>query len=267
MSFTNTLRWELRAVAAALVATAKSRLTQMGFGGYLLLWVMLPILNLCITGLIYANRPALLAYSAVAIAANAIVFSCIFYSGEILDSERLTGTLRALFLAPCSRFSWLLGGQLVGLLEGFAITIITLIFARVVFDVRLDANLPSVVVVLALFVILLWGFSLIIGAIGLLLKQANQLSNLIFPFVLVLGGVQYPVSLLPDWLRLPARALPFGYGFEALAAAMLNNASLPALIPQLVPLTGFAIVLPVAGIVTFRWLERVVRARGELDLY
>jgi len=44
------------------------------------------------------------------------------------------------------------------------------------------------------------------------------------------------------------------------------NSSL-ALLPQLVPLTGFAIVLPIVGIITFRWLERVVRARGELDLY
>ncbi len=83
----------------------------------------------------------------------------------------------------------------------------------------------------------------------------------------LLGGVQYPVALLPDWLRIPSRLLPFGYGFEALAAASLDHASLADLTSRLIPLTGFAIALPVAGIITFNWLERVVRARGELDLY
>lgn len=267
MSSTSRIRLEARAVAAACRARGTERLTFSGLGGFFVLWVMIPVVNLFLTQIIYAGRPDLFSYSAIAISANAIVFAGIFFSGEILDRERLTGTLRALFLAPCSRYSWLIGSQIINLGEGFAIAAVSLAVARLAFDVRLDPDLVSVTVVLLLFIIVLWGFSMILGAVGLLIKQANQLANLISPIIGLLGGVQFPVALLPDWLRLPARALPFGYGFEALAAASLDHASLADLGPQLLPLTGFAIALPVAGVLTFNWLERVVRARGELDLY
>jgi hypothetical protein len=52
-----------------------------------------------------------------------------------------------------------------------------------------------------------------------------------------------------------------------MAGAALNDASISALAPQLIPLTCFAIGCPVLGIATFGWLERQVRRRGELDLY
>ncbi len=93
------------------------------------------------------------------------------------------------------------------------------------------------------------------------------MSNLVFPFVILLGGVLYPVALLPDWLRIPARALPLGYGIQAIADAMLYGKGIMELRSQLLPLAGFALVLPIVGMLAFRWLEILVRERGELDLY
>jgi len=79
--------------------------------------------------------------------------------------------------------------------------------------------------------------------------------------------VYYPVAALPAWLRYPAHALPLGYGIQALAGATLYHKGIGELAPQLLPLAGFALILPVAGALAFRLLERVVRERGELDLY
>jgi ABC-type multidrug transport system permease subunit len=108
---------------------------------------------------------------------------------------------------------------------------------------------------------------LVFAGIGLLLKRANAFSNLVWPFVSLLGGLYYPVSELPDGLRHLARALPFGYGLQAIADATLHNANLAAISDDLLPLAVFAIALPLAGIAAFNWLERLVRVRGELDLY
>jgi hypothetical protein len=58
-----------------------------------------------------------------------------------------------------------------------------------------------------------------------------------------------------------------GYGMQAIADAALHNASVVALAPQLLPLLGFAIGLPLLGALAFNWIERAVRVRGELDLY
>lgn len=259
---------ELRAVAASWRAKSVERLRTAGLGGYLLLWMLQPIFQLSIAALIYERaRPELVDYAVVAIAAQSLIFTTIFYVGEILDNERVNGTLVALFLAPCARVGWLTGFALVGLLETLLMAMATLGFGRLVLGVRFDPNTPALLLTLALFVASLSGLGLIFSAVGLALRKANPLSNIVFPFTILLGGVYYPVTLLPDWLRYPARALPLGYGIEALAAAALDDAGIAELAPKLLPLAGFALALPVAGVLTFRWLERLVRVRGELDLY
>jgi ABC-2 type transport system permease protein len=259
---------DLRAVAASMRAKAAERLYTAGLGGYLLIWMLRPIFTLSIAALIYQHgRPDLVRYTVVTIAADSLVFSTIYYIGEILDRERINGTLVALFLAPCARVSWLTGFALVGLAETGLMAAAILVFGRLAFDVRLDPNFPAVLLTLVLFIAALGGLGFVFSAFGLLLKKANPLSNVIYPFTILLGGVYVPVALLPDWLRYPARALPLGYGMQAMADASLNHAGIRALAPQLLPLAAFALVLPVVGIATFRWLERLVRQRGELDLY
>lgn len=260
-------RLALQAAAASWRAKTIERLQAAGLGGYLLIWILRPVFEIAIAALVYSARPELLRYTVVAFAANAFLFNTIFYIGEILEGERMNGTLVGLFLAPCSRFSWLCGFAVVGFVETLAVAALALTFGRYAYGVRFDPNFPAILVSLALFLTSLWGLGMIFGAVGLLIKKANQLSNLIYPFTLLLGGVMYPVALLPDWLRLPSRALPLGYGIQALVDATLYHAGFGHLAAQLIPLAGFAVALPVAGVLAFSWLERLVRERGELDLY
>ncbi len=208
-----------------------------------------------------------MAYAVVALAANAFVFNTIYFIGEILDRERIKGTLIGLFLAPCPRLSWLTGFALVGVVETALSASVALAFGRVALGVRFDPNWPALALALTLFLSALWGLGLVFSAIGLYIKKANPLSNLISPFMILLGGVYYPVALLPDPLRWLARGLPLGYGMQALADAALYDRGVRDLAPQLLPLAAFAVALPVAGVLAFGWLERLVRVRGELDLY
>jgi uncharacterized membrane protein YidH (DUF202 family) len=76
----------------------------------------------------------------------------------------------------------------------------------------------------------------------------------------------YPVALMPDWIRISARALLFSYGMEAMVASLTQNASISDLTNTLLPLLGFAIVLPMIGVVTFRYMERAVRQIGSLEI-
>lgn len=256
-----------RALAASVRMKLVERLAFAGLGGYLLMWFLRPIFEIAIAGIIYAARPDLLSYAVVGLAANMLLFNAIFYCGEILDRERVAGTLAGLFLVPTSRFGWLGGFQLVGLIETVPVIAAALLFGKLAYGVAFDPNYFTLTVTLVLFLPALWGLSMIFGAIGLLIKKANQLSNLLYPFTLLLGGVMYPVALLPDWLRIPARTLPFGYAFQAMADGLLRDARLAEVMSDLVPLAGFAVVLPVLGWWTMRWIERLVRQRGELDLY
>ena len=260
-----------QAVLGAIVAALRARIIERfqigGWGGYLLIGLFYPVWELSMIALIYRDRPDLLGYAVVAVAGQALIFTSIFNVGEILDRERLSGTLPALFLAPCPRLAWLGGYALVGLLETSLMASMALLFGRLALGVTYDPDPLALGVTLALFIAALTGIGFALSAIGLVIKKANQLSNLILPVVLVLGGIYYPVALLPDWLRYPALALPYGHAMQALAGAVLHHASLAQLAPHLVPLAGFALVLPVAGALAFRWLDHLVRVRGDLEVY
>ncbi len=258
----------LGALAASYRAMLAERLGHGGLLGYFATWVALPLFQIGIVALIYGdNRRDLLNYAVVALAASSSIFSTIYFVGEILDRERVKGTLIGLFLAPCPRLSWLTGFALVGVFEAALSAAVALIFGYVALGVRFDPSWSALALTLALFLMSLWGIGIIFSAIGLYLKKTNSFSNLVSPFLTLLGGVYYPVALLPDPLRWVARVLPLGYGMQALADAALGRASIAELAPQLLPLAGFAVALPLAGILAFGWIERAVRLRGELDLY
>lgn len=245
---------------------AKQRVMSTGALSYVLVWMSFPVFNLGINALIYRDDPALRNYAVVGGAMLAFMFGMIFNAGQILDQERYRGTLGNLFLAPCPRYAWLGGMQVVALVEAVVTGLLTLLAGKLIFGLTFDVNLPALGLALALFLPCLWAFSMVHGAIGVAVRGANELSNLIFPVVILLAGVMYPVALLPDWLRIPARLLPFGYGIEAIYAATVRGADIADLWRSLLPLAGFAVALPLLGIAAFDWLERLARRRGELEL-
>jgi ABC-2 type transport system permease protein len=257
-----------QAVLASWRAKLLEHIAVRGAGGYILIWVAIPILQLATVGLIYRHvRPNLVAYAVVSVAASCFVTNAQYYIGQVLDEERLEGTLISLFLAPCPRLSWLTGFALGGLLETFLAATGAVIFGHVAFGVQFDPNYLALLLTFVLFVASLWGLGFVFSALGLVLKRSNDLANLVDPVMFLLGGILYPVALLPIWLQVPARALPLGYGMQALASAALHHASISDLTPELLPLAGFAIVLPIIGIQAFAWIERRVRERGDLELY
>lgn len=261
----------LRATLAVVLGSARVLLTERlrwrGLTGYIALVALRPIFEVGIAALVYRARPELLGYVVVALAANAFVFNVNFFVGEILDNERIRGTLAGLFLAPAPRAAWLGGFALVGLFDVALAGGAVLLFGHFGLGVAYAPNWLSLAIVLPLFIAALWGLGFAFSALGLRVKKANPLSNIIAPFMTLLGGAYYPVSQLPEPLHTVARALPNGYGLGAIADATLHGASPATLLPRLGPLAAFAVALPLLGGLAFRWVERAVRARGELDLY
>ncbi len=258
---------EFQAAWAAWITMFKERFYLYG-RSYAFDWMLRPVFDLSIAALIYAGgRKELIPYVIVALAANSFLFSAVYWVGEILDRERLRGTLVSLFLAPCSRISWMAGYAGAAVAETLIRTAIMLLAGYVLFDVTLDPNITTLAVVFPLYLLSLSGIALTLSGIGLVLKRANALSNLVSPFFILLGGVYYPVAELPDWLRIPARLLPLGYGMESITAATLERATLSHVQSSALPLAAFALVSPIVGILAFNALEHLVRRRGEIDLY
>ncbi len=258
---------ELRAVYYAWLMMFRERMYLYGIS-YAFNWLLRPIFEVALVALIYVHGDReRVPYIVVALAANTILFSAIFYVGEILDNERVKGTLPGLFLAPCHRVSWMTGYAFAGMGETLGRVLMILIAGFVLFDIQLDPNFPSLFVVIPIFLLALSGIALILSGIGLLIKRANSLSNLVSPFVMLLGGVYFPVASLPRPLEYVARALPIAYAMETISAIAVDHASLADVRSSLIPLLGFAVVSPIIGLVAFNKLDMLVRRRGEVDIY
>jgi len=261
-----TWRHYLAVIRETALMVARQRILGMGVIGYSLTWLTLPLMQLLLLAFIYRDDQVFLEYAVIASAGMAMLFALIFNGGEILDGERRRGTLGNLFLAPIPRYVWLGGFQAFALIEAIVNASIAVAAGAWLFDVELAINVPALMVTIALLAAALWGLSLVLGAFGIVVRNANFLSNLVFPFLTLFAGTMYPVSLMPDWIRLPARALPFSYGIEALVAALTRNASVTDLAGTLLPLAGFAIVLPLVGIRMFTYMEHAVRKIGSLEI-
>jgi ABC-2 type transport system permease protein len=264
----NSISSNLHIALASFIVMMRDRWFFMARGGYIVLWTVRPLFDLAIAGLIHAaGRSELVAYAVVGMTANAFIFSAIFWVGELLDRERLRGTLPGLFLSPGARVSWLGGFALAGLAETMLMASVILLGGLVLFGVTFNLAPVSIVVVSSLFLVSLAGMGLVFSALGLLVRQSNALSNLVSPFVLLFGGIYFPVSELPLALRVVARMMPFGYATEALALSALQARPLSEMMHLVWPLIGFSIVMPVAGYLSIRWVDRLIRHQGTLDLY
>lgn len=256
----------LRLIVSAARSTAKQRIRTTSPVFYLLVWLGFPVFSVLLVVLIYRGNDSLRDYAVVAGAGLALLFGMQFNAAEILDGERQRGTLGNLFISPAPRFVWLAGFQLYAVCESLLAAAVTVGVSVATFGLEVSINIVSLTLTTLLLLTCMWGFSMLIGAIGLALRDANQLSNLLFPIIQLLAGTMYPVALMPDWIRLPAECLPFGYALQAIADSVLHHASLADLTAELVPLAGFAAALPVVGVAAFRGVERRVRARGALEL-
>jgi ABC-2 type transport system permease protein len=256
----------LRVVLGSARAVAKTRLQTSGVPFYLMVWLSFPIFNLLLIALIYRNDPSLRNYAVIAGAGLALLFGMQFNAAEILDRERETGTLGNLFVAAAPRYSWLAGFQLFAITESLVTAALSVSIGKAVFGLPLHIAPVTLLVTLGLFITSMWGFSMIVGAAGVALRNANQLSNLVFPILQLVSGTLYPISLMPGWIEGPARCLPFGYGIQAMVDSVTQGASLSDVAGDLWPLAGFAVGLPLLGIAAFRAVERRTRIRGTLEL-
>jgi ABC-2 type transport system permease protein len=130
---------------------------------------------------------------------------------------------------------------------------------------RVDGVSLALAVVLVVAACL--GLGLLSAAATMLVRRANPIAVLLGSASLLLGGVAYPVSVLPPWLRALGQALPLTHALEAARGALLLGASPSALARPLTALALLAAVLVPAGAALFLFTLRRARMDGSLTHY
>jgi ABC-type polysaccharide/polyol phosphate export permease len=185
-----------------------------------------------------------------------------------LLGEAQNGTLEQLYLSPLPAWVLTIGMTVASMIEAVVSAAVLYLGVALVLHVtipwRWDALVPT-----ALLVVGGVGYSLILGGLTLKFKRVEILKELFQIVVMLVGGVFIPVTRMPAPVAAIARLLPLTPGLEALRRMLLADAPLGALAADgtLLWLMISAVVYLGAGILVFRWFERVARREGTLGQY
>ncbi len=191
------------------------------------------------------------------------VFSFI---AETIAWERWEGTLEYTMMAPVRRASQLLGSTLYAILYGLVHTTIILVVLTLFFELDLSrANVLAAVVVMLAGSFSVIGIGIMAAVLPLLyVERGAQMTFVLQSCLLVVSGVYYSIDVLPGWMRVLATFSPATYILRGVRAALLDGASLAAVLPDVWPLAVMGAALIPAGLWVFGRAERYAKRTGKL---
>jgi ABC-2 type transport system permease protein len=183
-----------------------------------------------------------------------------------LEEARDTGTLEPLLVTQVSLPVILAGSAAYPFVATTFRVAVYLAWGSLLFGFPLrQANWISVAVVLIATVLSFSGLGIFSSAFLLLFKRGNPSKWLFLGVSSVVGGMLFPVSVLPAWLQVIAHVNPVTYALDAMRAALLEGAGIPAIAQPLLVLLLFAAILLPSSMLAFSWALRRTKSTGTLS--
>ncbi len=236
-----------------------------------LLWNIVHVLTIGLIGVYMAEGDAeRAAQNVIFLMVGALLWNFLrllfFEVAEAIAWERWEGTIEYTFMAPVHRLTHLLGQCIFAIIYGFIRVGIVLTIAIMFFGLSIEhGNLPTAAVVLVTASISFIGLGLMAAVFPLLSPEKGARATDIFGTLLLLvSGVYYEVSVLPDWLRPFSVISPGTYALRSIRAALLHNAPLSAVQGDLVILGLTGIIMIPLGLFVFHVAENYAKRTGKL---
>jgi len=201
---------------------------------------------------------------------GAVVWAYLGIIFEILTEtvawERWEGTIEYTFMAPLSRPVHLLGMGFFAVCYGVVRAGLLFGVVAALFGLSMPhADFAGAVAVLAVASISFLGIGMMTAVLPLISpEKGQQLGFVAQGVLLVVSGVYYPVSVLPQWMQWLAKISPATYALRGMRAAILDGAGIGALWGDLWPLFAIGAVAIPLGLETFRRGERYAKRHGKL---
>jgi ABC-2 type transport system permease protein len=180
---------------------------------------------------------------------------------------QMMGTLELMLLSPNRLGTLLISSTLWNL--AFATVALTLhLLAGVLLGMDLSrANLPAAGLSLIVAMVAFTGLGLISASIVIVIKQGNPVSLLVGMASVLLAGVLYPTSVLPDWLQTIGMVLPLTHALELLRRSMLDGEGIATLAAPLAWLVTLSVIYVPIGLWACGRAVHIAQTDGSLSEY
>lgn len=187
--------------------------------------------------------------------------------GTYLREEQMRGTLESNWLCPINKFDMLIGGGLSTLFLGAVITLISVIEYRFIYGVHFTGNVLQWLLVFIIMIPGVYGVGTLFAGLILWLKEANAAVNVARGIMMIFCGITFPMSVMPEWMRVLSKGIPFTYGINAARQVMINGAGLKGASYDIMMCLIEGIVIFIIGRLFFAAIESKVKNSGSLERF
>ena len=194
--------------------------------------------------------------------------TAVWAMGFSIRRERWFGTLEAIYVTPSSRLGQVLGMALHSTVHQILGTIIQFIVIYFTFGLalKIEGILPALGI-FALMMLALYGFGIVISALGLILKEGWVVSDSLYSIMMILSPVAYPLAVLPTVAQQASYIFPTAPALIGMRSFLIENYQPEVVGNVFLHLLALGAAWILFGIVVFRLTDVYVRKRGMLKKF
>lgn len=161
-------------------------------------------------------------------------------SSTILD-ERKAGTWQRLLTTPATKGQILAGYLLSYFLMAWVQLLVLMVAMTLIFD-AVWGNLAYFIPFASLIILTVVGFGMMIAGLVKTSQQAGALSAVVIVSTCMLGGLYWPIEIVPEVMQKIALGVPQSWMMDGLREIISGSLHTPTLIQSTLVLLGFCVI-------------------------
>jgi ABC-2 type transport system permease protein len=215
----------------------------------------------------FRSHDAYFGFVVVGISLISVLYSS-FAIPELVRQELIAGTFDRLLLSPFGGIRSVIAMSLFPLAYSFVLATITLTLGCVIFGLQLHwATVPLAIPVMFLVLLAFLPFGILFAALTVVVKQGSVGTTWVIALLSIVGGLYFPVSLLPGWVQTTSKLQPFTSATDLLRHLLVNSSIGESPQTSLLKLAAFAVVLMPGSILILARAIRHGQRRGTIIEY
>ena len=185
-----------------------------------------------------------------------------------IRNAQLTGTLEALLGTRTSLAMILFGSSLYPFLQATLELCFYIVAGWLAFGLRIHlAGLVPALLILLATILAFAGVGIYMASFVAVFKRGNPLLWIFSQMSFLLGGVFFPVNVLPRWLRQLADFIPLTHALEGMRLALIGHGAPGEVARSLLLTSLFAAALLPTSLIVFSYAVKRAKMRGTLAQY
>lgn len=189
-------------------------------------------------------------------------------SASMLRQEQMLGTLEAMLITPTRASSITIYLTLWNFIYSSFNILVYLLIGRIIFGLRFSVSQPLLILIIFFLSILSFSsLGIISSCFVMIFKRGSSINWIISSLFDLLGGVYYPITILPVPLPVVSQFLPITHALKALRGVLLAGYSFSQVKNEIMALTGFALILFPSAMLIFELALKWAKKAGSLGQY